>query len=320
MVGAFVAILLAAGYAVAQEPRGDQEKRQPPKTEREQPEREREQLKREQTDRPESQQRSGESQASQLDQYLAKLVLCKNEAEIQIAQMGQEQAENPQVKEFATRMVEEHRQLSQKLQQIAGQGTAPLARRSATPSPDRKTDSPQPSKQADSPEKKAPPKDADALAQPKEQKGEERIRRGFRSRPGESRALAGAEADQLVQILEEVSLKQVGTIQKGLEDKQGEEFDRTFMGLQLLGHMAMVDMLEVTKEHASGELQQTLEEAHKTTKQHLQEAEDVHQQVKSSTRGSTRAEPERRRTPTDQPKRSPRGADDPRKSPQPRDN
>jgi predicted outer membrane protein len=66
-----------------------------------------------------TQDRRGTAQADRLDRQLAQWLLLENQQEIQIAQFAEEQAGNPQVREFAQRMVREHTDLLGKLQQFA---------------------------------------------------------------------------------------------------------------------------------------------------------------------------------------------------------
>jgi putative membrane protein len=105
-IGALVVLTLAVGQVAAQ---------QPGQNERNQDESQRQQL------RSQSQQRSGGGQTSQLDKHLAKLLIAKNEAAIKVNEFAQQQAQDQQVKQYASKMVEAHQQLNQKLQQVAGQ-------------------------------------------------------------------------------------------------------------------------------------------------------------------------------------------------------
>lgn len=54
-----------------------------------------------------------------VERFLASCWLAKNQAEIEISQLAQSQARDPQVKQFAQMMVQDHRQLSQKLEPLA---------------------------------------------------------------------------------------------------------------------------------------------------------------------------------------------------------
>jgi putative membrane protein len=69
----------------------------------------------------------GPSEASRLtgranpdvDRFLAACWQAKNQAEIEISKVAQQKAENPEVKQFAGKMVKEHGQLTQKLEPLA---------------------------------------------------------------------------------------------------------------------------------------------------------------------------------------------------------
>jgi hypothetical protein len=71
-------------------------------------------------------------------------------------------------------------------------------------------------------------------------------------------------------------------LKEGLQKKQAAQFDQTFMGLQVLGHMRMVEALDVMQQQASGEFQQTLQQALDTTRQHLAKAEQINQTLEKT--------------------------------------
>ena len=63
-----------------------------------------------------------------VDRYLANCWAGHNKAEIEVSQIAQREAQDPKVKEFAQKMVQEHSELSRKLQPLASaQGTGPAS-------------------------------------------------------------------------------------------------------------------------------------------------------------------------------------------------
>ena len=56
----------------------------------------------------------------EVEQFLASCLLAKNQSEVELSQFAQEQAENPEVKQFAQKMVQDHQKMIQQLQQFAG--------------------------------------------------------------------------------------------------------------------------------------------------------------------------------------------------------
>jgi len=60
------------------------------------------------------------STSSEVDQYLANCLSINNQAEVEMNEFALQRTENPQVKQFAQQMVDDHRQLAQKLQRVTG--------------------------------------------------------------------------------------------------------------------------------------------------------------------------------------------------------
>ena len=56
----------------------------------------------------------------EVEQFLASCLLAKNQSEVELSQFAHEQAENPEVKQFALKMVQDHQKIIQQLQQFAG--------------------------------------------------------------------------------------------------------------------------------------------------------------------------------------------------------
>jgi len=58
--------------------------------------------------------------SQEIEQFLAGCLLARNQSEVDLSQFAQEQAENPEVKQFAQQMVQDHQKIIQQLQQVAG--------------------------------------------------------------------------------------------------------------------------------------------------------------------------------------------------------
>jgi predicted outer membrane protein len=239
-----------------------------------------------------------------LDQALARWLLTKNESAIRLSQFGQQQAQDPQVREFADRMIQDHRKLSQQLQPFAGRagfqsGTSSSSQlqssQSATQSSQSTRDqSSQASRDPSSPSPGTSDQQSqatrDPLSQPSSQTGrdassqtsQERTSAGQSSQSHTSAAGQHGALEQLLSIHEQVESKCGETLKKGLQKKQGAQFDQTFMGLQILGHMKMIDTVQVMQQHASPQLQDVLEQAQQSAQQHLEMAEEINQKLETS--------------------------------------
>ena len=221
-IGALAILMLAVGQAAAQLPGQSERQGQ------QQGQQQRQQA-------GQSQQSPGQS--GQVDKHLAKLLIAKNEAAVKINEFAQQQAQDQQVKQYASQMVEAHQQLNQKLQEVAGTSQG---------------------------------------RQGAQQQGSQQ-RQG-----GQSAGQQGDAAEKIVQIFDRVESQFAQKLIEGLREKQGQQFDNTLMGLEVLGHMRMVETLDVMQQQASGELQQILQQAHKETQKHLQEAEQLSQKIEKS--------------------------------------
>ena len=80
-----------------------------------------------------------------------------------------------------------------------------------------------------------------------------------------------------------------------LGEKQGADFDKAYIAQQCMALMHMIDMLEVTAQHASPEFKEVLMEGRKTTQQHLEHCKTLHKQLEGSSGNTHTAEREESR-------------------------
>lgn len=95
-------------------------------------------------------------------------------------------------------------------------------------------------------------------------------------------AHSGGIVAKLIQIDQELADRCLASAQRELNEKQGKDFDMAYVGMQIAAHMKMVDTLSVYSRHASGELQQVLNEGLETSQQHLEHAKQLVKQVEGS--------------------------------------
>ena len=72
------------------------------------------------------------------------------------------------------------------------------------------------------------------------------------------------------------------------EMSKGEDFDKHFIGMQLMAHQGMVNTLTVFEQHASPELKETLQKGRETAQAHLDEAREIMKELKGAAAGETR--------------------------------
>lgn len=184
-------------------------------------------------------------QSQEVQKYIASCLLSKNQAEVEFAQMAQQQSQNPQVKEFAQMLVKDHTQLVQKLQPLAGAGQIDAQRQIG-------------------------------------QAG------------GQNDALG-----QLATIEKAIGERCKENFREELQQKQGSEFDKCYVGSQIAGHMHSVAALEVLQQQGPGQVKQLAQEALPKVQQHLDHAKQLMKQLEGETTSSTnqaeRQSPQRQR-------------------------
>jgi len=188
-------------------------------------------------------------QGASLDQNIAACLVLGNQQEIALAQFAQQRAQNEQVKEFAQMIVEEHQQANSKIEQatpeISGWNlelrTAGAAR--TTPQAGR------------------PAGAAQARTQT---------------------AAGGGGAEQpMLAFVRKAHEECLSLTQQELGQKQGAEFDKAFMGHAYFAHVGALAKIRASKEFASEKLQPVLQEGEQMTQQHLAQAKQIKEQLKT---------------------------------------
>lgn len=235
--------------------------------------------------------------AGRADAQLAACLVIDNSKEVAIGQFARERAQNEQVKAFAEKMVRDHEQFIQQLQQIANSGgysaheltlDSGAGARPQTPRQAQGQTPGQPGARIPG----QPPAQADA-SQPGNAAGtpdDAAQRRAARPAELDAQARQGGDLD-FIALKKEVAEKCVQSLRQELEQKPQGEFDKCYIGGQVMAHMAMVDMLEVAQQHASPELRSILQKGLQTTQMHLSEARKLAQQLEGPDADSTNRKP-----------------------------
>lgn len=194
-------------------------------------------------------------QNQELEKFIASCLLSKNKAEVEFAQMAQQRSQNPEVKEFAQMLVQDHSQLVQKLEPIAGEqgaSTRPgLSDTTRTPSATGQTDA---------------------------------------SRTGQS----GSDAlHQLASLEKQIGERCKENLREELQSKQGAEFDKCYVGSQIAGHMDSVAKLEVLQQQGPDQVKQIAQQALPKVQQHLDHAKQLMKQLEGTGATSTTNQAER---------------------------
>jgi predicted outer membrane protein len=199
-------------------------------------------------------QTAGQAVGQEVERYLANCLAIKNHAEIEMTQFAQQQAQNPEVKQFAQQLAQDHRQLAQKLQQLPGVQAA-----------DRTPQTPGARGQLDAQQTPSATNQA-------------RTNNLATDRPG---AQSGP-LNELVSIDRQITERCMEMAREELQAKSGPEFDQCFLAAQIGNHMHMLAALEVIGQRSQGELKQVAQEAQPIIQRHLDQAKQLAKQVETS--------------------------------------
>ena len=200
------------------------------------------------------------------DHFIAAKLALGNMEEIALGNFASQQSQTEQVRRFAQQMVKDHTLMMQKLQPFApdfvsvsgGPGTAPTT----TAGP-------------------AAPTESGANIQA----GTAQVEVG---------ALAGARVGfDPLKVARQISERSIASSKRELGQKRGAEFDKCYVGMQVVVHLQMLDKLHVLRDYASPKLQQGIDEGIQTTQTHLQHAKQLMASLEqSATRGSASGTPD----------------------------
>ena len=230
---------------------------------------------------PATQDRGTASQA-QGDSILATWLLVDNENEIAIARIALQRATNPEVKKFAQTMIDDHGKMVQKLQPLAV-GTSARVGHAGT-EPRRTPETGSGASPTGNPPTGKPPTTGTPAETGRDPKGEYPV--------GTPRDASGVHAMGELdheRLIRDLGRQCLASTTKALQEKQGAEFDRCFMAMQVGAHMKAVDHIEVFRTFASPALKPTLDEGLKTMQAHLQHAKDLAKRTDTSVASNTPA-------------------------------
>jgi predicted outer membrane protein len=223
-----------------------------------------------------------------VEQFLASCLLQKNQAEIEFSQLAAKQSQNPQVKQFAQQMVEDHQQLVQQLQPLAAsaraetRGSTTRTRTDSTSSLELGTGD------TDATRTRTGEATRDTVADASSDTG----RTTIAGSDANLTATSSGGLHQLASIEKQIGDRSKQAVMDELQQKQGAEFDKCYMGVAIGAHVHMNAALEVIGQQNVGQLSQIAQQAQPKVQQHLDHAKQIKQQLEgqSSTRDTSRAQ------------------------------
>jgi len=209
-------------------------------------------------------------QAANADQQIAALLFGCARNEVELSKLAQEKATNEDVRNFAAMMVKDHTPGMEKLQQAAG----PLvsAHAPGTPAGAVRREETREEVRREPATERAP----GAPAAPRRTKVVEEERTVVEARP------AAGQPGQLdwVSIHSQIADQVLATTKSEFQKKEAADFDKCYMGQQIMAHEKTLDELKVLRNYASPELRKDIEETSQMATHHLQEAKKIMDSLK----------------------------------------
>lgn len=194
---------------------------------------------------------AGSANTSQIDNRVASCLILANLGEIELAKFGEENLEDGDAKQFAKMLVEDHKKLNKELERFAPQAAATKL---SSNQQERST-----------------------------QQTGTNITPGFDNPSSSQQTAAQNPTDQkLFQIEKEAVQNCVSMTKEELQEKQGKEMDKAFVGCQIGSHIHMLASLKAAENHVSPELQQVIAKAQEKVQSHLDEAKKLMKEQEKS--------------------------------------
>jgi hypothetical protein len=99
----------------------------------------------------------------------------------------------------------------------------------------------------------------------------------------QSNTTGSAHSDPSIAMLQRIKSECLSLTQKELQEHQGAEFDKAFVGQQLAAHVGMLAQLRGSKSFASPELQKVIAEGERMTTAHMAAAKKLMSEIKDDT-------------------------------------
>lgn len=208
-----------------------------------------------------------------VENYLAGCLLMKNKAEVELSEFAQQQSQNPEVKQFAQKLIQDHSQLVQKLQPLAGMYAADRQTSTSTRVDNRQIDA-----QRDAADTSRLPGSPGARS---DQPNQSLTATTQTFQEGQGGAL-----HHLAQIEKQIGEKCKQALKEELQTKTGAEFDKCFVGYLVGSHMQSLAALEVIGQQTQGQLAEVAQQAQPIVQQHLDHAKQLAKQLEGGRPGA----------------------------------
>jgi predicted outer membrane protein len=212
------------------------------------------------------------------DVLLATWLAVGSDNEIALSQLAVQRSTNPEVKAFAQKMIDDHRQMLSKLRTHAPGFTArsgdlqPPGEARAKERPAGETD----------PNRRDPATDPTRRDPATDPTGRDTTgRTDPAGRDATSRDVGGS--IDTIALVQDLGRECLQSAKRELESKSGAEFDKCYVGMAIGEHMKANDMMTVFQRHASSELRTAIADDQRTVKAHLDHAKELMKKLEGAT-------------------------------------
>lgn len=233
-----------------------------------------------------------------VDNFLAGCLLGQNQAEVQLSELALQKSENAEVKQFAQKMIQDHRKMIEQLTPLAAmQGTANRtssllggqseAQGSSESSVGRTTDTTALPGSSEATQT-IPPTGTSAAVPPLTTSTE----LATNATANATMTAGGGAVHQLMQIDKQINDRCLQMAREEMQQKSGAEFDKCYVGSAIGMHSHALAALEVIGK-TQGPLAKVAQQGQPTVKQHLEHAKELMKQLDSQANATAQRETKR---------------------------
>lgn len=209
------------------------------------------------------------------DHMLASCVAIGNQEEVSLAKFAEQKAKSQQVKDFAKMLEKDHQEFLQKLQRFAPEATqAGYLMDSSAIDAQRTTSTQNRGNSQVQAREGNQPRERSTQVRVNPAGGEVNVAtNGIQ----QTSAIQGQSSQPLdfMALHKELAENCLRLAKQGMAKKEGDEFDKCYIGQQIVKHEEMKNKLMVFERHSSSELNQILQAGLETTEKHLKKAEEI---------------------------------------------
>lgn len=203
----------------------------------------------------------------------AEFILC-NQNEVAVAEMAASKASNEEVKAFAQMLAKDHSAMIEKLTPFAKNFAAQIGETRRPVGNVSPTDG-EPKRDEQAREKPSDP--------PRAKTDQSEVR---------TQAASGSsDLSALFNVCREAKQNVLNSTQEELSSKQGADFDKCFVGMQLMGHAQMIAHLKAASDVGSADFQNVIKGAISSAENHLKKAKELEQKIMTTSAPKTGESP-----------------------------